>query len=243
MLRAIIADDEPAVGKLIRYFLNEEQMPVQIIAEVGDGQAALDAILTHRPDLVFLDIQMPVITGLEVIERAKREHCTAKFIIITAYSIFEYAQTALRLGADDLLLKPINGDQLITAINRAVGMQFSSNRQVNDILLYLNEHLGESLTLNDIAEKFYISSFHLSHLFKKYMGMTCIECVHWMRIEKAKNLLKNTNMSIKEISETTGYSNLNNFYMHFKKLTGMTPKAYTTRGGNNGPEDEMLQEE
>lgn len=65
MLRAIIADDEPAVGKLIRYFLNEEQMPVQIIAEVEDGQAALDAILTHRPDLVFLDIQMPVITGLE----------------------------------------------------------------------------------------------------------------------------------------------------------------------------------
>ena len=45
MLRAIIADDEPAVGKLIRYFLNEEQMPVQIIAEVSDGQAALDTIL------------------------------------------------------------------------------------------------------------------------------------------------------------------------------------------------------
>ena len=215
MLRAIIADDEPAVGKLIRYFLNQEQMPVQIIAEVGDGQAALDAILTQRPDLVFMDIQMPVMTGLEVIERAKREHSTAKFIIITAYSIFEYAQTALRLGADDLLLKPINGDQL----------------------LYLNEHLSESLTLNDIAEKFFISSYHLSHLFKKYMGMTCIECVHWMRIEKAKNLLKNTNMSIKEISESTGYSNLNNFYMHFKKLTGMTPKAYTTRGGASAPDE------
>jgi len=238
MLRAIIADDEPAVGKLIRYFLNEEQMPVQIVAEVSDGHAALEAIRTHRPDLVFMDIQMPGMTGLEVVERAKEEHSTAKFIIITAYSIFEYAQTALRLGADDLLLKPINGSQLIASVNRAVGMQFSSNRQVNDILLYLNDHLSESLTLNDIAEKFYISSYHLSHLFKKYMGMTCIECVHWMRIEKAKELLKNTNLSIKEISERTGYSNLNNFYMHFKKLTGMTPKVYTTRGGSGGPEEE-----
>lgn len=238
MLRAIIADDEPAVGKLIRYFLNEEQMPVQIIAEVGDGHAALEAIRTHRPDLVFMDIQMPGMTGLEVIERAKQENLTTKFIVITAYSIFEYAQTALRLGADDLLLKPINGDQLITSINRAVGMQFSTNRQVNDILLYLNEHLSESLTLNEIAEKFYISSYHLSHLFKKYMGMTCIECVHWMRIEKAKELLKNTNMSIKEISEKTGYSNLNNFYMHFKKLTGVTPKVYTNRGGSGVPDGE-----
>lgn len=238
MLRAMIADDEPAVGKLIRYFLNEEQMPIQIIAEVGDGQAALDTILTQHPDLVFLDIQMPVMTGLDVIERAKREHCTAKFIVITAYSVFEYAQSALRLGADDLLLKPINGQQLIAAINRAVGMKFSSNRQVNDILLYLGDHLGESLTLNDIAEKFYISSYHLSHLFKKYMGMTCIECVHWMRIEKAKDLLINTNKSIKEISEQTGYSNLNNFYMHFKKLTGMTPKSYVTRSGAAGAEDE-----
>ena len=239
MLRAIIADDEPAVGKLIRHFLNKEQMPVQIIDEVTDGQAALDAILTQRPDLVFLDVQMPVMTGLDVIERAKRQHSTAKFIIITAYSIFEYAQAALRLGADDLLLKPLSGDQLIASVNRAVGMQFSGNRQVNDILLYLNDHLSESLTLSEIAEKFYISSYHLSHLFKKYMGKTCIECVHWMRIEKAKELLKNTNMSIKEISERTGYANLNNFYMHFKKLTGMTPKAYTGGGVEEGIPDPL----
>lgn len=236
MLRAIIADDEPAVGKLIRHFINKEQIPVQIVDEVTDGQAALDAILEQRPDLVFLDIRMPVLTGLEVIERAKREHSTAKFIIITAYSIFEYAQSALRLGADDLLLKPLDREQLIAAINRAVGMQFSSNRQVNDILLYLNAHLNESLTLSEIAEKFYISSYHLSHLFKKYMGRTCIECVHWMRIEKAKELLKNTNMSIKEVSEQVGYANLNNFYMHFKKLTEMTPKAYASRGNAGADE-------
>ena len=71
------------------------------------------------------------------------------------------------------------------------------------------------------------------------MGKTCIECVHWMRIEKAKELLKNTNMSIKEISERTGYANLNNFYMHFKKLTGMTPKAYTGGGVEEGIPDPL----
>ena len=74
MLRAVIADDEPAVGKLIRYFLQEEQLPISIAAEVSDGQAALEAIRQHDPDLVFMDIQMPVLTGLEVIEQAKAEN-------------------------------------------------------------------------------------------------------------------------------------------------------------------------
>lgn len=60
--------------------------------------------------------------------------------------------------------------------------------------------------------------------------MTCIDCIHWMRIERAKTLLLNSAYSIKEISEMTGYSNLNNFYMHFKKQTGLTPKAYINRG-------------
>ena len=230
MLRAVIADDEPAVGKLIRYFLQEEQLPISIAAEVSDGQAALEAIRQHDPDLVFMDIQMPVLTGLEVIEQAKAEQCRAKFIIVTAYSIFAYAQTALRLGASDLLLKPISGEHLIESINRTVGLEFSSNWQVNEILLYIDGHLGENLTLESISQEFYISAYHLSHLFKKHMGMSCVECVHWRRIERAKELMQNSSKSIKEISEQIGYPNLNNFYTRFKKRTGMTPKAYMMRG-------------
>lgn len=234
MLRAIIADDEPAVGALIRFFLDQEQLPVQILAEVRDGQAALDAILAQQPDLVFIDIQMPALTGLEVMERAKAAHSAAKFILITAYSVFEYAQAALRLGADDLLLKPIDGEQLIASIRRTVGLRLSSNRQVNDVLLYLSEHLTENLSLGDIAERFYISPYHLSHLFKKHLGMTCIDCVHWLRIERAKDLLQHSGLSIQEVAEASGYANLNSFYTHFKSLTGTTPKAYATRGGGGG---------
>ena len=230
MLRAIIADDEPAVGKLIRYFLEEEQFPISVVAEVSDGLAAMEAIRTLDPDLVFTDIQMPGMTGLEIIEKAKEEQCRAKFIVVTAYGFFEYAQAALRLGADDLLLKPIDGEQLIASVNRAVGVRFSANRQVNEILLYIDEHLGETLTLESIAQKFYISTYHLSHMFKKHMDMSCIECIHWRRINKAKELMKASNLSIKEISEQIGYPNLNNFYTRFKKYTGMTPKTYMTRG-------------
>ena len=237
MLRAIIADDEPAVGKLIRYFLEEEQFPISVVAEVSDGLAAMEAIRTLEPDLVFTDIQMPGMTGLEIIEKAKKEQCRAKFIVVTAYGFFEYAQAALLLGADDLLLKPIDGEQLIASVNRAVGVRFSANRQVNEILLYIGAHLSEPLTLQRIADHFFISSYHLSHLFKKYMGRTCIDCIHWMRIDRAKELLRTTNLSIKEISEKTGYSNLNNFYMHFKKNTGVTPKVYITRESGTKPEE------
>ena len=87
MLRAIIADDEPAVGKLIRHFFEKEQIPVQIIDEVNDGQAALDAILTQRPDLVFLDIQMPGMTGVELAKRIKKiSFIMSRFVVLLAAS-------------------------------------------------------------------------------------------------------------------------------------------------------------
>lgn len=237
MLRVVIADDDMAAAMRLRSFLREEQMPIEIIAEVGDGLTALNTILEEKPDLVFIDVQMPQMTGFSVIERARAENSTAKFIVITEYSSFEYAQSALRLRADDILLKPVLREQLIESVNRTVGMQFSSNRQVNEILLYIGAHLSEPLTLQRIADHFFISSYHLSHLFKKYMGRTCIDCIHWMRIDRAKELLRTTNLSIKEISEKTGYSNLNNFYMHFKKNTGVTPKVYITRESGTKPEE------
>ena len=179
-----------------------------------------------------MDIQMPVLTGLEVIEQAKAEQCRAKFIIVTAYSIFAYAQTALRLGASDLLLKPISGEHLIESINRTVGLEFSSNWQVNEILLYIDGHLGENLTLESISQKFYISAYHLSHLFKKHMGMSCVECVHWRRIERAKELYRTGSCDKREAPYAVGFSDAKYFNQVFRKITGMSPSEYLSEYGN-----------
>ena len=116
MLRAIIADDEPAVGKLIRYFLNQEQMPVQIIAEVGDGQAALDAILTQRPDLVFMDIQMPNMDGYKATQAIRRladkKKADIPIIAMTANAFEEDRKKALAKGMNGHIAKPVDAEKV-----------------------------------------------------------------------------------------------------------------------------------
>ena len=236
MLRAIIADNQPESLAHLQNLIDQAQTPVTIVGTADNGADALQLLLTQRPDLAFLEMHLPDMGGLEIVERARLEQCTTRFIMLTGCAVFSDAQAALRLGVSDLLLKPADPTELVMGVNRAMGMQFSANRQVNDILLYLSQNMHRNLTLKEIADRFFISSYHLSHLFKKYMGKTCIECMHWMRIERAMQLLRNTNMSIKEISERIGYANLNNFYMHFKKLTGTTPKVYVTRGSQDSAE-------
>ncbi|XWE61259.1 response regulator [Sporomusa sphaeroides] len=129
MIRAIIADDEQAVASIICHFIEKEYIPIKIVGMATDGRQAVKLIREQQPDLVFLDIQMPFMNGFEVMQTVADTH----FIIITAYESFQYAQQALRLGACDIILKPIEYKQFIQAITRAIGWKFTSNKAVNEI--------------------------------------------------------------------------------------------------------------
>ena len=104
MIRALIIDDEPLPRERIRTLLGEHRN-VEVIGECRDGQAAVDTILAARPDLVFLDIQMPELDGFEVIKAISHEYLPA-IIFVTAFD--QYAIRAFDVNAIDYLLKPIN---------------------------------------------------------------------------------------------------------------------------------------
>lgn len=173
--------------------------------------------------LVFLDIMMPFLNGFQVIEKAPDKN----YIIITAYDSFEYAQQALRMGAKDIILKPIEYKQLVQAITRAVGYKFTGNATLDEIVEYIHIHYAEDIDLQKLANVFYISASHISRLFKQYLGTTNMHYIHEIRIQNAIKLLEEGGVSIKEAAERTGYESLNNFYKYFKKFTGTTPAVYT----------------
>ena len=129
MIRAIIADDEPAAGIIIRHLVQKSKMPIEIIGTGTDGQMTLDMIRSKNPELIFLDIQMPRMNGFEIIQAEPNR----KYIIITAYESFQYAQQALRMGAKDILLKPVEYDTFCTSVGRAIGWKFTQNDMANDI--------------------------------------------------------------------------------------------------------------
>ncbi|MBQ1422845.1 MAG: response regulator, partial [Lachnospiraceae bacterium] len=158
MLRAVIIDDEPVTERIIRFFAERGDLPLEIVASAKNGRLGVAEIRKHKPDLVFLDIQMPVMNGFEVMSEAPG----FKYIVVTAYDEFSNAQKALRLGAADILLKPVELSQLIQSVERVTGWRLSSNTTVNDITAFIHRHYMEPLGLSQIAEAFYLTPSHVS---------------------------------------------------------------------------------
>lgn len=122
-LKALIVDDEPVARRRLRTLLKRER-GVEIVDECEDGTSALDAIRRLRPDLIFLDVQMPGLDGFDVIELLKPDMCPA-VIFVTAYD--KYALRAFDVHAADYLLKPFVPSRLGTAIARAAALVGSAD--------------------------------------------------------------------------------------------------------------------
>ncbi len=115
VLKVLVVDDEPHARQRVRALL-EDEPGVEVVGEAGDGLEALDKIRTLKPDCVFLDIQMPELSGLQLVERLSGEH-TPHVVFTTAYD--EYAIEAFDLAALDYLLKPFDRERFRKALERA----------------------------------------------------------------------------------------------------------------------------
>ncbi len=114
-IRVIIVDDEPLARDRVRTLLGKHK-DIEIVAEAGDGKSALKKIQIEKPDLVFLDIQMPAMTGFEVVEALPESERPA-IIFVTAYD--QYAISAFEIHALDYLLKPFDSERFQSALARA----------------------------------------------------------------------------------------------------------------------------
>ena len=112
MIKVIIIDDEPLARSLVREYL-QNYPDIEIVAECGDGFDGVKAISTHKPDLLFLDIQMPKINGFEMLELLEE-----KPSVIFTIAFDEYAIKAFEINAIDYLLKPFNKERFDKALNR-----------------------------------------------------------------------------------------------------------------------------
>ncbi len=115
-MKLYIADDEIDVREGIRYLIDWSALGFFICGEGKNGQETLTEILQMHPDIVLLDIRMPKLSGLEVIRQAREAGFSGKFIILSGYSDFAYAQEAMRFGVNCYLTKPIDEDELEKAI-------------------------------------------------------------------------------------------------------------------------------
>ncbi len=132
MQTIVIVDDEYYFRQAIKRYLSEWEDEYRFIGETRNGKEGLELIRQLQPDIVLMDINMPVMSGLDVVQallnRDAGEKLQSKIILLTGYGEFEYAQKAIRLGVFDYLLKPIDKQQLKKCLDQAVS-QIKSERQ------------------------------------------------------------------------------------------------------------------
>ena len=127
LFKTIVIDDEPAARRLMKSLLSEYPSIIHVVDEAGTGEEAIRKIEEQKPDLIFLDIQMPDLTGFEVIEKLSHK---PNIIFTTAYE--QFAMKAFETFSIDYLLKPIKEDRLHQAVEKL--QQFGQLSQSVDIM-------------------------------------------------------------------------------------------------------------
>ena len=119
MLRVMLVDDEPFIMQGLSVLINWSELGFEIVKMAGNGGEAYEYLKNERVDLIIADISMPVMTGIELLERLREERLSdAWFIILSGYNEFEYARKAIRYACMDYLLKPISREQLTEILAR-----------------------------------------------------------------------------------------------------------------------------
>lgn len=116
METVLIADDEINIREGLKNIIDWNELGFEVCAEAANGEEALCLILDKKPSLVLLDIRMPKIYGTDLIRMARERGFQGRFIILSGYSDFTYAQTAIQYGVDFYITKPIDEDELQLAI-------------------------------------------------------------------------------------------------------------------------------
>ncbi|WIV17349.1 response regulator [Paenibacillus polygoni] len=112
-LKVLIVDDEYLIRNLLRMRMNWEEQGLTIIGEASNAQEALDMVDKHRPDIIFTDIYMPHINGIEFSSRVLKKYPDIKIVVVTGHDEFEYAHQSIKIGISDFILKPIRASDLL----------------------------------------------------------------------------------------------------------------------------------
>ena len=146
VLRVVIADDEPITRMDIKEILTDKGY--EVIGEVGDGFDAVEICKEQKPDLVLMDIKMPLLDGLSAARIMTEEGVDAAVVLLTAYSEREFIDSAKEIGVSGYLVKPIDEKSLIPSIELAVARNKEMRKLRRDI-----EKVSERLENRSIIEK------------------------------------------------------------------------------------------
>lgn len=245
MYKVVIIDDEPIIVQGITKVVPWKQYGCRIAGTAQNGEEGLEVIRREKPDILISDISMPGMDGLKMISAFRVEFPDMMISILTGYRDFDYAQTAIKLGVHRFLLKPSNMGEIEEAVATMVenlkklnitGEEEEPEKEapassfiVKNALAYIDKNYNKHLTLGDVAENTYVSQWHLSKLLNRHTGQNFSELLNHVRIEHAKELLRDPSLRIGNIAEEVGFVDIAHFSRVFKKMVGVSANEYRNK--------------
>lgn len=254
MYRVVLIDDERRIVDGLSKVVKWNDYRCQVVGTAYDAESGAAVIREKQPHILFTDIRMPGQDGLAMLAGLRSEFPDLKVIVLTGYRDFEYAREAIRLGVFRFLTKPSRMDEIHEALQSAVEKldasagkvhvsvfeeesagesapesEESSNAGrfvIHQAMEYMQDHYGEKLTLQSVADQCYVSQWHLSKLLNRYAGKSFYDVLNEIRIRKARELLADPRLRIGEISELVGYADTAHFARIFKKYEGVSANEY-----------------
>lgn len=254
MLKMLIVEDEDFERTALKFIVNKYFSDrIEVAGEASNGEQAVQSSLSLKPDIILMDINMPIMDGLQAGEKIKENNKNTEIIILTAYNYFEYAKRGITIGVSDYLLKPFSDSEFLDSVNRVIkkinerasintsvedsseeksDLNSSNNMEIVETAKkYIEMNYTKEISLEEIASYVSVSSFYLSRVFSKKVGLTYKDYLIKLRMEKAKQLLREGKKSIKEVSIEVGYSDQNYFSKAFKKYYDKSPKEFSSQKG------------
>ncbi|NRT73904.1 response regulator transcription factor [Clostridium beijerinckii] len=155
MWKLVIADDEPKIRRGIDNILNWSELGIEIVGQAEDGEIALEIIKENRPDIILLDINMPFLNGLDLLQKLKEIGNSGIVIIISGYDDFSYAQKALQYNVFDYILKPVSKKNIEEIIIKATNKLIEKGKE-NNYLEWVKRQLAEN---KEVLQKTFFSEW------------------------------------------------------------------------------------
>lgn len=238
MYKVMIIDDEKSLRSLLKLAINWTDLGLEVAGEAASGIEAINIIDDVKPDIVFVDIRMPFMDGIEFSTLAIKQYPDLKIIILTAFDDFEYARKCIGIGVCEYLMKPIVRTDIIKTLENIIaklnarepksdekeedfGIDVMS-ATIHKICIYIQEnYINSELNLTFIANMFCFNSSYLCRRFKSETGMSFVDYLTKCRMEKAIELAEKK-MMMYIAAKQVGIPDPNYFSKCFKKYTGKT---------------------
>lgn len=261
MYRLLIVDDEREICENLKLLIDWKKFNISAVYTATSFEAAVDLAMDFKPHIALVDVNLGAHLGYELVVHLHEMGLTTTFCMISGYDDFVHVQRSMKAGAKDYILKPINVNDLEAFLAKAIVKDLGgtlpqlklpssqidpvSNRPYHDfsnitnkVILIIRNDCSANLNLVSVGEMFNMSSKYIGRVFLKDTGLKFTEYLMVYRMLTAKHMIETTKERISDIVEKVGYSQANNFYVHFNRMFGISPNSLRAHLNGDVPEED-----